>query len=122
LRLMDQTSLILWKRAVCNVSEVVHASSTPPELKKIIMEKLGHLVKAERKALEPVMSKYYDFFLYDRSGALPCTPKGFHEIKTGEALPIKKNPYKEPFALRTEMKKLLDEMLQRGVIRPSCSE
>jgi len=54
--------------AVFNVSEVDDASSTPSELKRIILEKLGHLVKTERKALAPVMSKYYDLFLYDRSG------------------------------------------------------
>jgi len=53
---------------------------------------------------------------------LPCTTKGFHEIKTGDALPIKKNPYKIPFTLKAEMKRQLDEMIQRGVIRPSCSE
>jgi hypothetical protein len=55
--------------------------------------------------LGPVMMKYYDLFLYDRSGTLPCTGKGFHEIRTGDALPIKKNPYMVPFALRAEMKR-----------------
>jgi hypothetical protein len=48
--------------------------------------------------------------------------KGFHEIKTGDALPIKNNPYKVPFALRDEMKRQLDEMIYRGIITPSCSE
>jgi len=51
------------------------------------------------------MKEYYDLFLYDRSGLLPCTTKRFHETKTGDALPIKKNPYKVPFALKDEMKK-----------------
>jgi len=68
------------------------------------------------------MLSYYDLFLYDGSGALPCTEKGFHEIKTGDVLPIKKNAYKVPFALRTDMKKQLDEMLQSGMITPSCLE
>jgi hypothetical protein len=86
------------------------------------MKKLEHLVKFERDVLGPVMMDYYDLFLYDRSGTLPCIGKGFHEIKTGDALPIKKNPYKVPFALRSEMEKQLDEMMQRGVITPSCSE
>jgi hypothetical protein len=53
---------------------------------------------------------------------LPCTGKGFHEIKTGEALPIKKNMNKVPFAFRDEMKRELDKMILRGVITPSCSE
>jgi hypothetical protein len=54
------------------------------------------------------MQDDYDLFLYDHSELLPCTGKGFHEIKTGEALPIKKNMYKVPFALRDEMKRQLD--------------
>jgi len=72
--------------------------------------------------LVSVMKEYYDLFLYDHSGLLPCTYKGFHGIKTGEALPINKIPYKVPFALKDEMKKQLDEMIQRGVITPSYSE
>ena len=48
----------------------------------------------------PVMKEYYDLFLYDPSGSLPCTTKGFHEIRTGYTLPIKKNPYRVPFALK----------------------
>jgi len=51
---------------------------------------------------------------------LPCTAKGFHEIKTGDALPIEKNPSKASFALGAEMKR--HEMVQRGVITPPCSE
>jgi len=107
---------------VYHVREVTSESSAHPELDKVIKGKLEHLVKAEREVLVPVMKEYYDLFLYDRSGFLPCTTKGFHEIKTGEALPIKKNVYKVPFALKDEMKKQLDEMIQRGIITPSYSE
>ena len=107
---------------VYHVREMTSESSAPPELEGVIKGKLEHLVKAEREVLVPVMKKYYDLFLYDRSGLLPCTTKGFHDIKTGEALPIKKNAYKLPFALEDEMKKQSDEMIQRGVITPSYSE
>ena len=69
------------------------------------MRKLTHLVKEERDILGPVMKEFYDLFLYDQSGMLPCTTKGSHETKTGDALPIKKNPSKVPFALRAEMKR-----------------
>ena len=69
------------------------------------MRKLTHLMKAERDILGPVVKEFYDLFLYDPSGMLPCTTKSFHEIKIGDALPIKKNPYKVPFALKAEMKR-----------------
>jgi hypothetical protein len=43
----------------------------------------------------------------------------------GDAQPIKKNPYKVPFALRAEMKKQLDEMIERcnyaAMFRMGCS-
>jgi hypothetical protein len=53
------------------------------------------------------MYEYVDLFCNGREGVLPCTIKGFHEIKTGDALPVKKNPYRVPYALREEMCKLL---------------
>jgi hypothetical protein len=80
-------------------------ASIPPSLEEVIMRKLTHLVKAERDVLGPVMEEFYDLFLYDKSGMLPCTTEGFHEIKMGDAKKKKKNPYKVPFALRAEMKK-----------------
>ena len=91
-------------------------------LRDALKEKLKHLSSTERAELVPVINEYSDLFRYDRSGMLPCTNKGFHEIKTGDAAPIKKNPYKVPFALKDEVKKQLDDMLQRGVITPACSE
>jgi hypothetical protein len=48
-------------------------------------QKLAHLGAEDSQILLPVM--------YDREGVLPCTTKGFHEIRTGDALPGKKNPY-----------------------------
>jgi hypothetical protein len=36
----------------------------------------------------------------------------------GDALPIKKNPYRVHYALREEMKRQLDEMMVKGVITP----
>jgi hypothetical protein len=44
-----------------------------------------------------------------------------HKIETGDATPIKKAPYKTPFALRQEMNRQVQKMLDKGVIRPSQS-
>jgi hypothetical protein len=107
---------------VYSVRETDIEKTAPPELEKVIKGKLEHLVKTEIEVLGPFIMKYCDLFIYDRSGTLPCTNKGFHEIKTGDTLPIKKNSYKVPFALRGEMQTQLDEMIQRDVITPSCSE
>jgi hypothetical protein len=72
---------------VYSVSKTNAESSAPSELSKVIMGKL----EKQREVLGPVMMEYYDLFLYDRFGTLPCTGKGFHEIKTGDPIPIKKN-------------------------------
>jgi hypothetical protein len=69
----------------------------------------------------PVIEEYLDLFCDDKAGVLPSTTRGCHEIRTGDALPIKKNPYRVPYALRDEMRCQLDEMLAKGVITPCAS-
>jgi hypothetical protein len=68
-----------------------------------------------------VLEEYIDLFSDDAIGRLPCTTKGFHEIRTGDALPIKKNPYRVPHAFKEEMKHQTDAMLEKGVITPCAS-
>jgi hypothetical protein len=72
----------------------------------------------KRNVLMPVMNEYYDLFLYDCSDMVPFTSKGIHKMKT-DALPIKKNCFKVPFALKGAIGRQLD-ILQRGVIMPAC--
>jgi hypothetical protein len=55
---------------------------------------------------------YLYLFCNDKEGVPPRTANGLHEIRTGEALPINKNPCRVPNALRDEMKNQLDEMLR----------
>jgi hypothetical protein len=71
--------------------------------------------------LLPVIEEYLDLFCNEETGVLPSTTKGRHEIRTGDALSVKKNPYRVPYALRGEMKRQLDEMLDKGVITPCAS-
>ena len=75
----------------------------------------------DRQILMLVLDNYLDLFCNDKEGVLPCTTKGYHEIRTGDALPVKKNPYPVPYALREEMKNQLDEMMRKGVITPCAS-
>jgi hypothetical protein len=66
-------------------------------------EKLKHLPPSEKHILLSVMEEYVDLFCNEETGVLPNTTKGRHEIRTGDALPIKKNPYRVPYALKEEM-------------------
>jgi len=77
--------------------------SSPGALRDALDKKLEHLSSVARDMLIPVMTKYCDLFLYDHSGMLPCMIKCFHNIKTGDDVWMKKNPYKVPFVLKEEM-------------------
>jgi hypothetical protein len=44
-----------------------------------------------------------------------------HEIPVGDARPIRRPPYRTPYALRDEMEQQLQKMLHKGVIRESSS-
>jgi len=96
-------------------------STVLAEVQAELEQRLAHLFAENRQILMPVLNEYLDLFCNDIEGVLPCTTKGSHEIRTGDALPIKKNPYRVPYALRDEMKKQLDEMMKKGVITPCAS-
>jgi transposase InsO family protein len=91
------------------------------EVREKLEQKLDHLSTTEKQALLPVIEEYIDLFYNESTGVLPTKTKGYHEIKTGDALPIKKIPYRVPFALRKVMRRQLDEMLAKGVITPCAS-
>jgi len=91
------------------------------EVRTELERRLAHLVAEERQILMPVLNEYLDLFCNDIEGVLPRTTKGSHEIRKGDALPIKKNPYRVPYALREEMRNQLDEMMRKAVITPCAS-
>jgi len=91
------------------------------EVRAELERRLAHLVTEERQILMPVMNEYLELFCNDKEGVLPCTTKGFHEIRARDALSLKKNSYCVPYSLREEMKNQLDEMMRKGVITPCAS-
>ena len=86
-----------------------------------IDEKLAYLSHVERKIIEPVLIKYAGNFHDDVDNDFQSTNVVVLKIETGDATPIKKAPYKTPFALRQEMNKQVQKMLDKGVISPSHS-
>jgi hypothetical protein len=90
------------------------------EIREKLDRILDHLPTKEKRALLPVLEEYLALFCNARTGVLTST-KGCHEIRTGDALPIKKNPYRVRYALKNELRCQLDEMLDKGVINPCAS-
>ena len=75
------------------------------EVRAELERRLTHLVGEDRQILMPVLNENLGLFCNDIEGVLPCTTKGSYEIRTGDALPITKKPYRVPYALREEMRK-----------------
>jgi hypothetical protein len=75
----------------------------PPTTITSLSEKLAHLSSDERKIIVPVLTKCAGIFHDNEDNGYKSTNVVVHKIKTGDATPIKKAPYKTPFALRLEI-------------------
>jgi len=65
--------------------------------------------------------QYQHLFYGIGSKELGCTSQVQHSIDTGDAKPIKKNPYRIPHALKPVLEEHIDEMLEKRIIEPSTS-
>jgi hypothetical protein len=86
-------------------------------LKETTMSKLDDTQNAK---VEPFRTKYASLFA-GTDDNLGRTDVVKHSIKTGDATPIKQPPRRLLVHRRTEVDKLVDDMLERGVIEPSSS-
>jgi hypothetical protein len=91
------------------------------KFKEFLREKLVHLRGKDRQILEPVLQKYCHLFYGIGSTDIGCTSQVQHVIETGDARPIKKNPYRIPHALKPVVDEQTDDMLKKGIIEPSTS-
>jgi hypothetical protein len=71
--------------------------------------------------LEPVLVKYRHVFHEGGSNDFQGTDLVEHKIVTEDANPIRKPPYRVPFALRKEMEDQIQNMLKQGIIEESTS-
>jgi hypothetical protein len=91
------------------------------KMRSYIHEALSHLSGNERQVMETVLLKYGHVFHDESDGKFPGTDVIEHRIVTGDAKPIRKAPYRVPYALRDEMERQVKDMLDKGVIEPSSS-
>jgi len=71
--------------------------------------------------VEPILVKYRHIFHEEGSNGFRGTDLVEHKIVTGNAKPIRKPPYRVPFALRKEMENQVETILRKGVIEASSS-
>jgi hypothetical protein len=105
------------RKTQCGVNTVVDDAN----FEQYLQDKLEHLSQAERSVMEPVLRKYRHVFHVDGSNDFKGTDLIEHRIITGDAKPIRKAPYRVPFALKKEMENQVQEMLKKRVIEESNS-
>jgi hypothetical protein len=72
--------------------------------------------------VRPALLDYQDLFKKTEDGIIPRTDLGLHAIDTGDARPVKRNPYRIPYALRDELRNQVEEMVKRGVVTKAATE
>ena len=78
------------------------------------------LLPSQQEQLQELIAKFQTLFTL-HSFELGCTDVVQHSIDTDGHPPIKQCARRVPFALRSTIDRLVDEMLQQGVIKPSKS-
>ena len=85
-----------------------------------MVSKVGSGVTESQKELFLMFSNYSDVFCLHPND-MSHTTEVKHNIDTGDSPPIHPPPRRIPHARRLEVKKLLEDMLKKDVIRPSNS-
>jgi len=88
---------------------------------KLLGGKLDHLPSKDRKKIKPVLLKYAHVFHDEESNDFNTTDVVEHEINLIDPTPVRRPQYRTPFALRGEMKAQIGKMLEKGIIKESCS-
>jgi len=82
---------------ICNVIPIMETSEeTVDDFDNYLRGKLAHLTDKERCTLEPVLRRYKHLFYGLGSQVVGCASQVEHAIDTGDARPIKRNPYRTP--------------------------
>ena len=85
-----------------------------------LSEELDHLSPAEEEQLKEMIRKYSDVFALD-ARELGTTTLVQHVITTGDHTPVRQPARRMPFSLRSDVDRIVGEMLVQGVIEPSSS-
>lgn len=92
----------------------------PPHLEPLLLQSTEGLSVNEKKVVCQLLCKFSNLF---STGAkdLGCTSLTEHQIRTGDAKPIRQPPQRLPLFRRKEAEAAVAEKEQQGVIEPSTS-
>lgn len=98
----------------------IHNFETSKKRFDLSMLRADHLNAEEYQVIKDVALEYNDVFFIEGQ-PLTFANDVKHKIITTCDNPINVRPYQYPFALKEEIRRQLDQMLETGVIRPSYS-
>jgi len=82
--------------------------------------RVDHMNKEEKTAIIKLCREFSDIF-YEPNTKLSFTSKIKHEIKTTDEIPVHTKSYRYPYVHKEEVRKQINEMLEKNIIRPSSS-
>ena len=88
------------------------------ELMSLVEQSSKHLPKDKTETVRSLINEYKDLFATSDQD-LGRTNIVRHKINTGSNIPVKQPPRRTPIAMRAEVDKHIDEMLQKKVIEPA---
>lgn len=89
-------------------------------LKTKFENKLNELPSLERQVIVPLLKEFADIFSVDKND-IGLTTLVSHEIDTGEASPIACQHRRVPIHLEDKVEKMVQDFVDKGIIRPSES-
>jgi hypothetical protein len=95
-------------------------NEVPGHLKDLYAKSTEGKTLKERRVVAGLLKKYGKTFSQDEWD-IGVTNVAEHTIDTGDAKPVKQHPRRVPLAYASEEKKAIEDLLQKGVIRPSTS-
>lgn len=98
--------------------EQYHLNRTNTEIDELI--RTNHMNTEERREISKLCKEYSDIF-YKPGDRLTFTSKVKHNIRTEDEIPVHSKSYRYPYVHTNEIKKQINEMLDKGIIRPSSS-
>ena len=85
-----------------------------------LSQETSGLTRAQFDQLQELLKANVDVFALN-DGEVGCTGVVRHLIDTGEYMPIKQPARRLPFVHRETVSQMIDDMLSRKIIQPSCS-
>jgi len=104
--------------SMMNTNDITAKHNNKCNIKDFI--RTDHMNSEERKEILKLCQEFSDIF-YKPGDKLTFTSHVKHEIKTTDEIPIHTKSYRFPHIHKNEVRKQINEMLDKGIIRPSSS-